>query len=194
MRALPFFGLFQFAGGVWYLGNDPKQNKGALMLIAIGLFLMSHSWLRARQTFKKGRLGEETQVEISDSGVDASNSVANTKFVWGAFSRYTESKNLFLVYQSQLMFNIFPKRAFAAGDMDAFQGLLEQHLGNASKAYRKKVKLKTWIWAAVFVIVTVLLVIKIAMIHRTDDGAGEGPAAQQVLRRAQDGDLAIRMA
>jgi hypothetical protein len=59
------------------------------------------------------------------------------------------------------MFNIFPKRAFAAGDMDAFQGLLEQHLGNTSKAYRKKVRLKTWIWAAVFVIVTVLPVIKI---------------------------------
>jgi len=44
------------------------------------------------------------------------------------------------------------------------------------------------------VLVTVLLVIKIAMIHRTDDGAGESSAAQQILRRAQDGDLAIRMA
>jgi hypothetical protein len=46
------------------------------------------------------------------------------------------------------MFNIFPKRAFAAEDMDAFRVFLQQHSGTASEAYRKKISLRTWVFLA----------------------------------------------
>lgn len=95
---------------------------------------------------------------ISDDGIEVSISTAKTDYGWNGFTRYSETKNLFLVYQSKQVFNIFPKRAFAAGEADDFRKLLEQKLGDATMAQGKRISPRVWIFLAVVVVAAILLV------------------------------------
>lgn len=47
---------------------------------------------------------------------------------WSAFVKCLESKNLFVLYQTALLMNVFPKRAFAPGDLEQFRDLLQRNL------------------------------------------------------------------
>jgi len=131
---------------------DSGHSPLALIPFFIGAFMFSLPWLQARQMFRKGGspLRDEVTLEISDSRLIGANLVSSSNSTWGAFTRYSESKNLFLVYRSEMLFNIVPKRAFAAGEEDAVRGLLEQHLGGASKASRRKIPLTALFWVVVF--------------------------------------------
>jgi hypothetical protein len=160
-KVAPVVGIFLLAVALGGLVLDPGHSLMAVVPFGIGLLMIFILKLRAQQMFKRGRYDDEIQVEISDSGIDASNSVANAKFIWSAFTRYEESKNLFLLYQSQLMFNIYPKRAFSSEDADAFRSLLVEHLCSASKAYNRKISPKTWVFFAVVGMAFVLAAIAI---------------------------------
>jgi len=159
-KVTPVAGILLLAGALGSLIVDPGHPALAIVPAGVGLFMIFMLRMQARQMIKRGMLGDEIRAEISDSGIDASNSVANTKFLWGAFTRYAESKNLFLLYQ-QGTFNIYPKRAFNSEDADTFRSLLEQYLGSASKAYNRKISPKTWIFFAVVGMAFVLAAIAI---------------------------------
>ena len=56
------------------------------------------------------------------------------------------------------MLHIFPKRAFAPEEADTFRGMLEQHLGAASKAYRRKLS-PILIWMIIITVVMIVLLV-----------------------------------
>jgi len=174
-------GIFCMTMAIGGLATDPKHPVGAIVPIVAGLFLIFTVRLQARGLVRKSMLCDETVVDFSDSGMTASNSVAKTEFAWPAFNRYAESTNLFLLYQSQAGFRIFPKRAFAPGEADAFRSLLDRHMGDASKAHDKKARMKTWIWVSIFAVAAMLLVITILMIRRRDADVEGGLTQTELL-------------
>jgi hypothetical protein len=125
-------------------------------------FLKLQVWLSFR---RDNRLRDQFEAAISDSGIDVSSSTATSTYSWSAFTRYAETKNLFLVYQSPQAFNIFPKRSFSLREANEFRSLLDQKLGSASVADRKRISPQTWVVLVVVVLAAILLVMAIRNIR-----------------------------
>ncbi|MGC2248940.1 MAG: YcxB family protein [Terriglobales bacterium] len=102
---------------------------------------------------------------ISETGIDSSSPTGSTQSTWSAYTRYVESRNLFLLYQAPHVFSLLPKRAFAPGEEESFRGLLNAKLGAATAAHRRKISPQAWMFLAVVGIAAVLLVISILRIR-----------------------------
>jgi hypothetical protein len=168
IKVLPVIGFLVFAFSSVSLVHNPNQFPSFVAGIVGGLFLMFLLRLQVWLSFRRdNRLQDQFEAAISDSGIDVSSSKAESKFDWSAFVRYAETKNLFLVYQAPKVFNVFPKRAFAAEDIDAFRSLLDRRLGAASTAYRKRISPRTWAFLVVVTISAIMGVMAIRNILRT---------------------------
>ncbi len=64
--------------------------------------------------------GEEGLRTTSDAGRSENN--------WSAYTDFLETKNLFVLYMGQGMFEVVPKRAFSPHELDQFRELLARHL------------------------------------------------------------------
>ena len=161
-KALPIFGLLLILAGLGSIALNPKQNAGAILPILIGLFFLFGSRLSIRRSFRQdNRLQQPFEAVVSQDGIDISSQTGSSKYAWSAFTRYAESRNLFLLYQAPKIFNVFPKRAFAPGEEESFRSLLSERLGTTSVALGKKISLRTWIFLAVVVMTGILLVMAI---------------------------------
>jgi hypothetical protein len=158
-KVLQAIGLLMMAGGLSDI-RDPKASS--VFLVVWGLFLTFffriQAWLRCRFD---SRFQDEFEITISDSGIDISNPKVTSKFHWDSFVRYVETTTLFLIYETGYVFHIFPKRAFSVEQVDEFRRLLDQRLGAASIAYRKRIKPQTWAFLILITIVTSLLIITV---------------------------------
>lgn len=167
VKLQPMIGVFVLAASLVSLILDPKQLPTFVGGIVAGLFLTFflklQVWLSLRGD---NRLRDQFEATISDSGIDVSSSKAASKYDWSAFVRYVETKNLFLVYQAPQVFNVFPKRVFAAEELDAFRSLLDQRLGAASIAYRKTISPRTWAFLIVVAVAAIMLAMVIGNISR----------------------------
>jgi len=155
IKVLPIIGLLVLAFSLVSLMHNPnpKQFPNLVGGMVVGLFLVFFLRLQVWLSFRRdNRCQDQCEAFISDSGIDVSSSKVNSKYDWSAFVRFSETKNLFLVYQARQVFNVFPKRAFAADEVDSFRNLLDEKLGAASIASRKRISSRTWIfliWAAI---------------------------------------------
>lgn len=158
-RALAVIGILQIIGGLSFLVQNPQQYSAGVALIVIGLcltfLLRLQVWLLFRQNSK---LQEHFEAIISDDGIEISSPTAKVNYVWDGFIRYSETTNLFLVYPSQRIFNVFPKRAFSADEVDDFRELLQQKLGVETMVKSKKISPRVWAFLAVVIIAAILLV------------------------------------
>src|ERR1700730_15420115 len=110
-KAGPVFGLLLILAGVSGLALDPKHKVGAIFPILIGLYFMFGLRLSIRRSFMQDqRLQQPFEAVVSQDGIDISSPMASSKYEWSSFTRYVESKSLFLVYQAPKVFNVFPKR------------------------------------------------------------------------------------
>jgi hypothetical protein len=69
---------------------------------------------------------KEVSVEISDEGIQSADSASRDE--WSHFSKYSESKNAFIVYKGDCIYVILPKRAFDIDGVDRFRMLIEAKL------------------------------------------------------------------
>jgi len=165
-RLLRIWGALLIAAGVGSLVMRPRHYSDAVLPILLGLFFLFGLRLLALRSFRRDqRLQQHFEAIISESGIDSSSPTGSTKSTWGAFTRYVESKHLFLLYQAPHVFSIFPKRAFAPGDEESFRALLNDKLGAASAAYGKRISPRTWIFLAVVTVSALLLVMAIRNIR-----------------------------
>ena len=83
-------------------------------LIFIGLFLLYRYILLPRQVkkifFQQKELSSPFELEITDEGLKASNEFGNSIRPWDHFTKWKENRELFLLYHSDLMYSIVPKR------------------------------------------------------------------------------------
>jgi hypothetical protein len=163
IRATSLIGLLLSIAGLASIALDPKHNVGAIVPIIVGLFLVFGSGLSIRRSFRLDtRLQEPFELVANPEGIDISSKTSVSKYKWSAFVRFSESKNLFLVYQAPEVFNVFPKRAFAPGEEESFRGVLVEKLGTTTSiAHRRRVSVRTWIFLAVVLISGILLIMAI---------------------------------
>jgi len=158
VRSISIIGFLMVAMGTFSMVTRSISYGPGLALIAIGLFFAFGTRLQLRASFRRDdKLQGQFEAVISEDFIEVSGPSATSKYDWSSFIRYVESKNLFLLYQSQHAFNIFPKRAFTSADLDLFRSILQENLGSASIAHNKKISPKTWVFLAGIAVAAILL-------------------------------------
>lgn len=71
----------------------------------------------------------EISVETTAEGLQINTEFAESKHKWPLYTHWKETANLFIVYQSNQVFNLFPKRAFnCEAEVNEFRELLRANL------------------------------------------------------------------
>jgi hypothetical protein len=116
--------------------QDPSTGLPYLLLFlfiaALQLFLrLIYLPRRVRRVYAQQRnLQLAFETVCTESGIESTNANSSTRLPWNHLIRWKEGATLFVVYQSDLMFNIVPKRCFAQPEqVDAFRSLLTERLG-----------------------------------------------------------------
>lgn len=71
-------------------------------------------------------------IEIGDAGLVVDDVQSRNEYSWNAFIRFIETRNLFLLFPSSLVFVIIPKRAIAPSELDALRTMLGERIGQGS--------------------------------------------------------------
>jgi hypothetical protein len=110
--------------GIW-------SNMAPLIVLLVVWSLAMWVWipLNWRRSYAKDRrLQHEFTANISEDGIHLQSSDFDANLKWALYLRFLESDRVFLLYQTNRMFNLFPKSAFAAGEIDEFRQLLQRKL------------------------------------------------------------------
>lgn len=126
-------GLLAISAGVvvaWAL----RLVETLYLLLAFGLLIAipGIDWLHEfslRRVFTKAALnGEHKEIALNISGEGLEEQSSGAKADWKHFSEYSESPRVFVLYRKDTIEAIFPKSAFDAGGLLAFQELLRANL------------------------------------------------------------------
>lgn len=107
----------------------------------LSLFLIQ-PLLLGRQIDANERLRTETEWVVNESEILViSRPHTETKYDWGSFCEFIETKDYFLILHSinKRMFQVVPRRAFQSSDQEnEFRAMLENHFGKIDKGSSKK--------------------------------------------------------
>jgi hypothetical protein len=124
-----FLYVLAWAGISGYRGLWP--SLAVLFVSGVVWALLFRVWLPFtwRRTYAKDqRLQNATAADISEDGIRMENPTFDPNLKWGLFRRFLESDRVFLLYQTDRLFNMFPKAAFAPGEIEEFRQLLRRKL------------------------------------------------------------------
>lgn len=104
------------------------------VFIAAALRFSDRSSLRAWNSQR--HLHRPWSLEVNEQGMAFAEPLSAHQYSWAYFPGWTESPNLFLVYQSAIQIVMIPKRAFETdADRDAFRTRLDQHISSQTNAF-----------------------------------------------------------
>ena len=69
-----------------------------------------------------------------EEGLRTTNDAGRSENNWSAYTEVQETKNLFVLYMGQGMFEVIPKRAFSPSEVDQFRELLARHFRVSSSS------------------------------------------------------------
>lgn len=68
---------------------------------------------------------EPVNIEVTEEGIDFEGATFKSAIKWQIYTNFLESKNLFMLYQSNNLFNMIPKRAFSSNEqINQFRDLI----------------------------------------------------------------------
>jgi YcxB-like protein len=70
----------------------------------------------------------ERTMEFGDEGMAAQTNFGKSELRWSRLTRFAETDGLFVLFAPPRFLYTVPKRAFAAGELDAFRRLLQQKI------------------------------------------------------------------
>jgi hypothetical protein len=103
------------------------SNMAPLIVLLVVWSLAMWVWvpLNWRRAYAKDRrLQYEFAASISEDGIHLQSVDFDANIKWAAYLRFLESDRIFLLYQTNRMFNLFPKTAFAPSEIDEFRQLV----------------------------------------------------------------------
>jgi hypothetical protein len=129
----------------------------------LGFLALYRFYLRPYQitrSFNQNKeLSSPFEMELTDEGYGISNSYGSGKIPWKDFAKWKEDKQIILLYRTDNMFNMIPKRLLH--DETEVQHILEMLRQNnvpvASKA-RNPVRTALWVVLAVLLLLVVILI------------------------------------
>lgn len=92
---------------------------------------------RAKQAWEKQPyLQLRRTFEFTEDRVIMDDVQSRSEMRWTVFSKFVESRNLFLLYHGPYVFNMIPKRAFSGpAEVEAFRRLLQQKIQPGTGAF-----------------------------------------------------------
>jgi hypothetical protein len=178
IRVLPFFGaLLILAGVVPWIGGAGRFGSalGALLIGGFLIFGQRLLWSYAYRQDK--RLHCQFAATFSDQGLEVSSSTGSTINSWIGFTRFTETRNLFLLFQGPACVHIFPKTCFRAGEIEALRELVHTRVREGVEMERKRPSPMKWTVLVVVAAAFVLMLITIRNVLR--QSAPNKPAQTQ---------------
>jgi hypothetical protein len=158
---LPVVGGLLVLAGIFELAIQRNLTNGIgpllLGVVAASLLRLQWSYHYRRDT----RLHDQYVAEISNEGIEITGATGDSRINWGAYTRYVETKGLFLLYFGPNLFNIFPKGCFAVGEVDAFRTLVDEKIGKKRRVGRKGPSPTVWAFVVVVALAFVLMLIVI---------------------------------
>jgi hypothetical protein len=132
------YGLLAFAGFAFlvvlflFISQQFPLELFLLILFIIALALFYRYGLlpwRVRRIFRQQReLSMPYEVEVTEAGLNVSNELGNALRPWQDFTKWKENQELLLLYHSDMMFTILPRRFFEEmGEMEAIKKHLVDH-------------------------------------------------------------------
>ncbi len=99
-----------------------------LLIVLLGIFWIGtvsflRDWFARRDFAKHPHLHQLFKVEISDEAIRSTSVNGTWDQRWSLYTKFFETKGLFVLYQGERMFSFLPKRAFAPGEADQFRVL-----------------------------------------------------------------------
>lgn len=107
------------------------SNMAPLIVLLVVWSLIMWVWIPLcwrRAYAKDRRLQHEFTADISEDGIHLQGSDFDANLKWPIYLRFLESDRIFLLYQTNLMFNLYPKAAFAPSEIDEFRQLVRRKL------------------------------------------------------------------
>ncbi len=118
----------------------PRDGKITAIPFAIfgvlAYFALSYGiWLpyRTKKIYKQQKtLQEPYEAELTEEEFVSTNSFGTARIKWADFHKYKVGKDIVLVYQSDLIFHLFPKRWFSDDDFRKLLQILQNSLGKST--------------------------------------------------------------
>src|ERR1700754_1842440 len=120
-----------------FLGRHPSLTSpmnwilpGALGYMAFSVFILIPRNVRRSYSQRKD-LHHEISMVITNAGIESHTERGNSMKPWSDYLKWKEGKSVFLLYLSDQMFQMVPKRFFAAHeDIDVFRGMVRQSIAD----------------------------------------------------------------
>ena len=83
-----------------------------------------HGGFAKRDFQKHPHLAKEYSFDIDTEGIRIASDVSNEYNKWPLYTKFRETKNLFMLYKGDRLFEMIPKRAFAPEEIVDFRNIL----------------------------------------------------------------------
>ncbi len=152
LRTLVYFAVFIAVVGAYFSWSAPRHTPTDMFaaFVTVGLvgtaFLAALNllsrWIvlpiRARRIFQQQKnLQRPYRVSWDAEGVQTSSANGNSKIPWMEFLKWRESAQLFLLYRSDVLFQMYPKRCFTPAQVDDFRSLAKRNIAEIAGRKRK---------------------------------------------------------
>lgn len=151
--------LFIITGIVFALRNSISWTFLIYPVFILGFLALYRYWLRPYQiarTYKQHKeLASLFEMELTEDGYSIKNDYGSGKIPWKDFAKWKEDSRIILLYRTDNMFNMVPKRLLA--DETQAQYVIEQLKQNHVKeASQVRNPVRTVLWSAVAILVFLL--------------------------------------
>ena len=107
--------------------------KPFAILVALAYFYVLYAVMlpwKTRKIYKQQKsLQEPYESELTDDAYSFASIHGAATMPWSMFHKYKISKDTILLYQSDAIYHLFPKRWFTEEQFAEFQSILQKHLG-----------------------------------------------------------------
>ena len=120
---------------LWLMpGKERPEMTPLLVQLGLAVYLLFRLLVRLPRRTKavfsqQKSLQAPYDLEISEDQYQATSAHGTSAMPWRDFHQYKVGPTMILVYQSDALFHMFPKRWFADGEFTEFQQILARNLG-----------------------------------------------------------------
>jgi YcxB-like protein len=139
LAGLAFIGLSYLS----VVSQDFTQIETCIVpVLIVGVVFLLYRYVflprRIRQLFEQQKeLSSPFEIEISDTGIKATNIYGYSNRPWSNFRKWKESSNLIMLYHSDVLFTMIPKRFCADQQIEAIHTYLKENkVPQATSSYR----------------------------------------------------------
>jgi hypothetical protein len=110
--------------------ESAQDAVGAGFFALFMLVLLNPRFMWKAQFRKAKSLQREYEAEATEEGLVLVTDVSRADLKWALFTKYHESRDLFVLYQQPKVVTIVPKRAFGEAEIDQFRELLRRNIAS----------------------------------------------------------------